>query len=93
MWKTLPPTKFAAMTSLRFLIVLSARAAAVQVNPVSQMIGLLQDFHTRVTADADAEVEAFEAYTACCAEKVKDETFLLTLKWHERIFFEVDGKS
>ena len=45
----------------------------MQVNLVSQVIGLLQDLHTRVTADAAAEVEAFEAYTAWCAEKVKDD--------------------
>ena len=54
-------------------IFLSAGAAAVQVNPVSQVVSLLQDLHTRVTADAAAEVEAFEAYTAWCAEKAKDD--------------------
>ena len=43
------------MTRLGFLLVLCAGAADPQVNLVSKVIGLLQDLHTMVSADA-AEV-------------------------------------
>ena len=60
------------MTSLGFLLVLCAGAADAQVNLVSQVTGLLQDLHTKVSADA-AEVKAFKAYSAWCAEKAEDD--------------------
>ena len=61
------------MTSLRFLLVSCPGASAAEVNPVSQVIDLLQDLHTKVSADAAAEVEAFKEYSAWCAEKAKDD--------------------
>ena len=36
------------------------------------MTGLLQDLHTKVSADA-TEVKAFKAYSAWCAEKAEDD--------------------
>ena len=44
------------MTSLGFLLVLCVAAADAQVNLVSQAIGLLQDLHTKVSADAEEVV-------------------------------------
>jgi len=48
-------------------------AAAVKVNPLSQVIGLLQDLHTKVTGDAAAELEAFNAYAEWCKEQAQDD--------------------
>jgi len=45
----------------------------VKVNPLSQVIGLLQDLHTKVTGDAAAELEAFNAYAEWCKEQAQDD--------------------
>eukprot|EP00450_Noctiluca_scintillans_P037561 CAMPEP_0194549592 /NCGR_PEP_ID=MMETSP0253-20130528/95285_1 /TAXON_ID=2966 /ORGANISM="Noctiluca scintillans" /LENGTH=308 /DNA_ID=CAMNT_0039397023 /DNA_START=76 /DNA_END=1000 /DNA_ORIENTATION=- len=61
------------MTRLSVLIGLCAGAAAVKVNPLSQVIGLLQDLHNEVTGDAAAEVKAFNAYAEWCKEQAQDD--------------------
>ena len=45
----------------------------MKINLVSQVIGLLQDLHTKVTADAAAEVEAFNAYAEWCKDQAQDD--------------------
>ena len=40
-------TKCVRMTKLSVLFCFCAVATAVKINPVSQVIGLLQDFHTK----------------------------------------------
>ena len=61
------------MTKLSVFLGLCAGAAAVKINPVSQVIDLLQDLHTKVTADAAAEVQAFNAYAEWCKEQAQDD--------------------
>merc|ERR1719414_1143082 len=65
--------KSVRMTKLSVLLGLFAGAAAVKINPVSQVIGLLQDLHSKVTADAAAEVEAFNAYAEWCKDQAQDD--------------------
>ena len=40
---------------------------------LTQATGLLQDLHTKVTADAAAEVDAFKAYSSRCKEQAQDD--------------------
>eukprot|EP00450_Noctiluca_scintillans_P002421 CAMPEP_0194482150 /NCGR_PEP_ID=MMETSP0253-20130528/4235_1 /TAXON_ID=2966 /ORGANISM="Noctiluca scintillans" /LENGTH=688 /DNA_ID=CAMNT_0039321673 /DNA_START=47 /DNA_END=2116 /DNA_ORIENTATION=+ len=61
------------MSILKVVLGLCAGVTVAQVNPVSQVIGLLQDLHTKVSADAAAEVLAFKAYSSWCTEKAKDD--------------------
>merc|ERR1719414_2422993 len=65
--------KSVRMTKLSVLLGLCAGAVAVKINPVSQVIGLLQDLHSKVTADAAAEVEAFNAYAEWCKDQAQDD--------------------
>jgi len=45
----------------------------VEVNPLSRVIGLLEDLHSKVTGDAAAELEAFNAYAEWCKEQAQDD--------------------
>ena len=45
----------------------------MQVNPVSQVVSLLQDLHTKVSTDATAEVVVFKPYSEWCKEKAQDD--------------------
>ena len=61
------------MSKLSVLLCLCAVAAAVKINPVSQVIGLLQGFAHHVTTDAGAEVKAFNAYAEWCKDQAQDD--------------------
>ena len=67
-----------AMTKL-VLLGLCAGAVAVQTTLLSQATGLLQDLHTKVTADAAAEVDAFKACSSRCKEQAQDDGHQETL--------------
>ena len=61
------------MTKLTVILGLCAGAAVVKVDPLSQVIDLLQDLHTTVKADAAAELEAFKTFSQWCKEQVQDD--------------------
>ena len=67
------PTMLIPMTKLCVVLSVRAGVAAVKVNLLSQVIGLLKDLHTEVTADASAELEAFKTYAQWCNEQAQDD--------------------
>ena len=55
-----------------FFFELCVGVAAAMINPVSQVTGLVQDLHTKVTADADSEVDAFQMLSERCEDQTQD---------------------
>ena len=61
------------MILLRVELGLCSGAVAVQVSPVSQVVSLLQDLHTKVSTEATAEVVASKPFSEWWKEKAQDD--------------------
>ena len=76
------------MTRLSVLLCLCIGAPAVQVDPLSQVIGLLHVLHTNVMGDAAAEVEAFYKGAEWCKEQAQDDS-----RQHETLSVNMKGEA
>ena len=66
------PTKCIFITRLSAGLGLCATTAAVNLNPVSQVIGFSEDLHPKVATDAAAELEALKTFPQWCKELAED---------------------